>query len=320
MKPLVLPFDYLPVDKACKWITSYIAPFSVAPDDVYLLWQQNKISLCLDWGDWYWPGVIIDLGGTRDRVHRGHSPWLPFKLSSGSNAPHDDEERDESVERITRIIDALEGRTSKFVMPEYHSFKLAWKPVRGPDFPGGEKYADPIRGLLVKPYGINCEYFRVNIPLKNPKCWVGEGVNKVHPNWAYYKNCGLWGNYQGFEMEDLVIPAEEMRKIIALYKPEQEFSDSTNKISEAKAEHHAKNQRQIFMSAVRVLVLHTDACRDAKTGEFTPAMIYNAMCHHQKEYGQLALTDSGTVKKLIKDAIDAEYALTVNYSSTNKNK
>lgn len=230
MKPLVLPFDYLPVDKACEWISSYIAPFSVAPDDVYLLWQQDKVALCLDWGSWYWPGVIIDLGGTRDRVHRGRTPLLPFRLSSKSDVPHDDEERAEGVERIARIIDALESRTSNFVMPECHSFKSAGKPIEQASTKGwGDRgYAYPMRRFRARPYGSTCEFFDVNIPLKKPMIWVGEKVNSVHPNWVHYKDCGLWDNYQGFEMEDLIIPAEEIQKLIAFYKPEQEFSDSEN--------------------------------------------------------------------------------------------
>lgn len=48
---IAIPFDYCSLDRACELLEDY--NINCSKDDIFILWEQNKIKLCYDWKDKY---------------------------------------------------------------------------------------------------------------------------------------------------------------------------------------------------------------------------------------------------------------------------
>ncbi|MDA5479707.1 hypothetical protein PGS49_03400 [Yersinia intermedia] len=44
---IAIPFDYCSLDRACELLEDY--GINCSKDDIFMLWEQNKIKLCYDW-------------------------------------------------------------------------------------------------------------------------------------------------------------------------------------------------------------------------------------------------------------------------------
>lgn len=246
--------DYFDIHTFCNEVNPLIKPESIDREKLYSLWNDGEVLLCFDWGDSYWPNVLIDLEAIVSTVkfsQQYHS--VPSKLVnviySILNEPidyFDNNTHNKLINRIEKIITSIKERKSNLVLPEYDSFISSQEHKYAPFGENGDfRLINPLFRFMAKPYGCNCESFFINIPVDDEKKWISYEGLSLHPSSVKVTTNFNMYYLNGFDFEDFIVPAEEINSLINLYiKSENERKLVASNFKDIDACHSSHEQNK----------------------------------------------------------------------------